>query len=280
MENLIPNEVSPVPRFRRFSSFHAEIFLSPNVSRESLASAPPEGMLHRQFTAPESTVVSDTEDSTNGGEVDVQSTAPESFVTSQTDLSLGVNGNLENHEKDKESSRRPAVLAPPTSLANEKSPTATAQNKENRMSQVKRADQVILRHAFKRYLIDVPPPVLVIHLKRFHQLHRDGGTLFTGGAKKLEDYVSFPEFLDLRPFLAPRKEKYGLNERGRPRQYVDPRRGLGAKQGRYHRHHHWGWGDNEEDEEPPVMYRLYAVVVHIGSMVGFVSALNASIGVC
>ena len=33
------------PRFRRFSSFHAEKFLSPNVSRESLASAPPdEGM--------------------------------------------------------------------------------------------------------------------------------------------------------------------------------------------------------------------------------------------
>jgi len=59
-----------------------------------------------------------------------------------------------------------------------------------------------------------------------------------------------------------------LNERGRtPRQYLDPRRGLGVKQGRYHRHH-WGWGDNGEDEEPPVMYRLYAVVVHIGSMLG------------
>lgn len=273
--------ISPVPRFRRFSSFHAEKFFSPNVSRESLASAPPEegvhAMLRRQLMAPESAVASDTEDSTNGGEVDVQSTAAESAVTSQTDLSLGVNGVLDKHKKDNELSRRPGVLAPFTPLATERYPkgsmdltfsAATVEDKQGRLLRVKRADQIILRHAFKRYLIDVPPPVLVIHLKRFQQLHQSAGGLFAGGAKKLEDFISFPEFLDLRPFLAPRKEKYGLNERGRTsRQHLDPRRGLGAKQGR-HPHHHWSWSDGKEDEEPPVIYRLYAVVVHIGSMVG------------
>ena len=272
-----PDSISPVPRFRRFSSFHAETFLSPNVSRESLASAPPESVhaiLSRQLLSPEGALASDTEGSTNGGEADVQSTAPESAMTSQTDLSLGINGNPDNPDKDRESSRRSGVLAPLTSLATDIShkgfansalPLATVDNKP---SHVKRVDQVIHRNAFKRYLIDVPPPVLVIHLKRFQQSIRSGGTPLAGGAKKLEDYVSFPEFLDLRPFLAPRKEKYGLNERGRtPRQHVDLRRGSGAKQGRYH-HHHWTRGDGGEDEEPPVMYRLYAVVVHIGSMVG------------
>ncbi|EGO03452.1 hypothetical protein SERLA73DRAFT_29111, partial [Serpula lacrymans var. lacrymans S7.3] len=40
---------------------------------------------------------------------------------------------------------------------------------EPRPSKVPRSKQVIMRPAFKRYLISTPPPVLVVHLKRFQQ---------------------------------------------------------------------------------------------------------------
>lgn len=146
----------------------------------------------------------------------------------------------------------------------------------------KRKKETILRSAYKRYLISVPPPVLVIHLKRFQQLNSSsgssglaslagkiasgfstgsssgsygmgGGRGFGGGGfgfggggfKKLEEFVSFPEWLDLSPFLAPRKEDVGL-KRSKSK--------LKGKDGR--------------DEEGRCMYRLYAVVVHIGNMVG------------
>ena len=104
----------------------------------------------------------------------------------------------------------------------------------------------------KRYLIATPPPVLVIHLKRFQQLTKSPFLSFSHGFKKLDDYVTFPEYLDLTPFLAPKKEDYGLGKKGKGK-----------------------WGTEEEDKEKRrkakerCMYRLYAVVVHIGNMVRF-----------
>lgn len=56
--------------------------------------------------------------------------------------------------------------------------------------------------------------------------------------------MSFPEYLDLSPFLAPRKEDYGLGKKGREK---DKERKAVKKEER-------------------CMYRLYAVVVHIGNM--------------
>ncbi|GJE93744.1 ubiquitin carboxyl-terminal hydrolase [Phanerochaete sordida] len=108
---------------------------------------------------------------------------------------------------------------------------------------VPKAQQVILRRTFKRYLIAVPPPVLVVHLKRFQQVNKTNpyALAFSSGFKKLDDFVAFPEHLDLAPFLAPRKEDFGLGRRAR--------RDRG-----------------ERDER--CMYRLYAVVVHIGNMLG------------
>ena len=105
---------------------------------------------------------------------------------------------------------------------------------------------VIMRPAYKRYLIAVPPPVLVIHLKRFQQTSKTPFISFSHGFKKLEDYVSFPEYLDLTPFLAPRKEDYGLGKK----------KGSKDKEGR-----------KVKAKEERCMYRLYAVVVHIGNMV-------------
>jgi len=100
-----------------------------------------------------------------------------------------------------------------------------------------------MRPAYKRYLIATPPPVLVVHLKRFQQTSK---TLmsFSHGFKKLDDYVSFPEHLDLMPFLAPKKEDYGLGKKGKEKRKEVPAR------------------------EDRCMYRLYAVVVHIGNMLG------------
>ncbi|KAG6333174.1 hypothetical protein ID866_5920 [Astraeus odoratus] len=105
-----------------------------------------------------------------------------------------------------------------------------------------RSKQVIMRPAYKRYLIATPPPVLVIHLKRFQQMSKVPVSSLASGFKKLDDYISFPEYLDLGPYLSPRKEDYFVSKtavgRGRPRR------------------------------TEPCMYRLYAVVVHIGNMLG------------
>ncbi|KAF8503924.1 hypothetical protein JB92DRAFT_796461 [Gautieria morchelliformis] len=115
-----------------------------------------------------------------------------------------------------------------------------------RRSSLPRSKQIIYRRALKRYLIARPPPILVIHLKRFQQVSKSPLTLF-GNLKKLDDYVSFPEFLDIRPFLAPKKEDYGLGK-GELRGNVVEK------------------GKREEDQ--PCVYRLYSVVVHIGNMLG------------
>ncbi|KAG6813054.1 hypothetical protein H0H92_014326 [Tricholoma furcatifolium] len=115
----------------------------------------------------------------------------------------------------------------------------------------KKPKPVIMRPAYKRYLIATPPPVLVIHLKRFQQINKTGmlSLSFSHGFKKLDDYVTFPEFLDISPYLAPRKEDFGLGKKGKTESKV-------AVVGK----------------RPPkgekCMYRLYAVVVHIGNMLG------------
>ncbi|KAJ7151069.1 hypothetical protein C8R46DRAFT_492893 [Mycena filopes] len=104
---------------------------------------------------------------------------------------------------------------------------------------------VIMRPAYKRYLIAVPPPVLVIHLKRFQQVSKTMQLMsFSNGFRKLDDYVTFPETLDLTPFLAPKKEDYGL-KKGAAR-FNKAKRPMAER----------------------CMYRLYAVVVHIGNMLG------------
>ncbi|KAJ7033128.1 hypothetical protein C8F04DRAFT_1261223 [Mycena alexandri] len=104
---------------------------------------------------------------------------------------------------------------------------------------------VIMRPAYKRYLIAMPPPVLVIHLKRFQQVSKTMQLMsFSNGFRKLDDYVTFPETLDLTPFLAPKKEDYGL-KKGAAR-FNKAKRPVAER----------------------CTYRLYAVVVHIGNMLG------------
>ncbi|KAL1687576.1 hypothetical protein GGG16DRAFT_127836 [Schizophyllum commune] len=111
----------------------------------------------------------------------------------------------------------------------------------NAAAKKKKPKPTVLRPAYKRYLIAAPPPVLVIHLKRFQQISKTSFVSFSSGFKKLEDYVAFPEWLDLKPYLAPTKEECAMGKKA------------SAEHAR---------------KSEPCMYRLYAVVVHIGSMLG------------
>jgi ubiquitin C-terminal hydrolase len=119
------------------------------------------------------------------------------------------------------------------------------------MSSVPQAKQVVMRPAYKRYLIASAPPVLIIQLKRFQQISKIPTLSFAYGFKKLDDYITFPEYLDLGPFLTPRKEDFGLRGKNK--------------------------GKGKVSEADPCKYRLYAVVVHHGHMVSvilFVSVLS------
>jgi Ubiquitin carboxyl-terminal hydrolase len=112
-------------------------------------------------------------------------------------------------------------------------------------SKISRSTQIIMRRCYKRYLISEPPPVLVIHLKRFQQTSKSLLMSFSTGFKKLDDFVAFSEELDLTPFLAPNKEDFGL-----------PRKKQNKTQ-------------HKNGVKARCMYRLYAVVVHIGNMVRY-----------
>lgn len=136
------------------------------------------------------------------------------------------------------------------SLGNESNATS-ADNSTTRVSEKKkipRSKQVIMRRAYKRYLIATAPPILIIHLKRFQQVSKHPSfSSFSSGFKKLDDFVSFPEYLDLGPYLAPHKEDFGLGTDGVEQRPELPLRSKGREK---------------------CMYRLYAVVVHIGNMLG------------
>ncbi|GAA6063870.1 hypothetical protein JCM10212_003606 [Sporobolomyces blumeae] len=146
-----------------------------------------------------------------------------------------------------------------------------------------KAQRHILRRAHKRYLISPAelPPVLVIHLKRFMQTSKSSlfGSAFVN-LKKRDDPVSFPKEMDLTPFLAPR---------GKP-----PKNPFVEEIDQAHKAHwkHWGLGGGPkkaaaesgpaasdagsgvegpatielEKEDQDTKYRLYAVVVHFGTI--------------
>ena len=119
-------------------------------------------------------------------------------------------------------------------------PKYTPQSLTPEKPKIPRSKQVVMRKFYKRYLIADPPLILVVHLKRFQQTSKTPLMSFSMGFKKLDDYVTFPEYLDITPFLAPNKEDFGLPSKK-------------SKQ-------------NRRAKEKCV-YRLYAVVVHIGNMV-------------
>lgn len=243
-----------------------------------------------------STSISPDDGSDSGSEESQSQDESEEYASEAGDTGPAVPPGL-GHENP----ASPPILGTPAKVSTfPPSPTPTPGSESTpavkSASRPKKKKETLLRPAYKRYLVSVPPPVLVIHLKRFQQLssssssglasfaerlaagfsppHSSGGGRSTsssggfgggfagfggiggGGFKKLEDFVSFPEWLDLSPFLAPKKEsvvpakksKSKLKKKGRSKDVEES----------------MGW--NAEDER--CMYRLYAVVVHIGNMVG------------
>jgi hypothetical protein len=121
----------------------------------------------------------------------------------------------------------------------------------------------IMRRAHKRYLISAPdlPPVLVIHLKRFQQTNKSSlfGTPFTN-LKKRDDDLTFPQELDLAPFLAPTEPAPRRDPSQRRSQRA---RAPSARPGQ-------GQGPTpllaSEYTDGEARYSLYAVVVHFGTL--------------
>ncbi|KAI0071535.1 peptidase C19, ubiquitin carboxyl-terminal hydrolase 2 [Panus rudis PR-1116 ss-1] len=179
--------------------------------------------------------------------------------------SLATSGSEISHDQTKESAAAHASSTatadiPPSESQDKKDeekakqPSGAADSKKK----IPRSQQVILRRTYKRYLIAEPPPILVIHLKRFQQTSKQHVVSISGGFKKLDDFVAFPEYLDLTPFLAPRREDFGLGSskgKGKGKE-KDKEKGKGKKKD----------GEGKKDER--CMYRLYAVIVHIGNMLG------------
>ncbi|CAG8793450.1 22107_t:CDS:2, partial [Gigaspora rosea] len=97
----------------------------------------------------------------------------------------------------------------------------------------------ILRKARKRYLFDSLPPVLVFHLKRFQQV----GGRFSVSMKKIDDFVSFEEEIDVRDFIVP------PGSEGEEMEDEDDES-----------------GSELPSESRNTKYRLYGVVVHLGSL--------------
>ncbi|ORY27212.1 hypothetical protein BCR39DRAFT_539027 [Naematelia encephala] len=122
-----------------------------------------------------------------------------------------------------------------------------------RMPARRKSTHFVLRRAFKRYLIAKAPEVLVFHFKRFKQTQKTSLT-FTSfyDLKKVDDFISFPETFDLAPFLTPNRNDYKVvpTSSGPRAPYMD-------------------WPSPEHGPEmKPVMYKLYALVVHLGTMIG------------
>lgn len=154
-----------------------------------------------------------------------------------------------SHSSDGDESGAESDTSIATSARSVESSTS-ARHAPGAIAPVKKPKPVIMRSAYKRYLIDMPPPVLVIHLKRFQHIKKTHMLPFSH-SKKIDDFVAFPEFLDLAPYLVPRKEDFGLGKTGKARSSVGTSLGAGK------------WTVKGEK----CMYRLYAVVVHVGNMV-------------
>ncbi|CAG8543933.1 9032_t:CDS:10 [Racocetra fulgida] len=95
----------------------------------------------------------------------------------------------------------------------------------------------IFRKAYKRYLFDSLPPVLVFHLKRFQQVEGR----FSVSTRKIDDFVGFEEEIDVRDFVVPPESEEMEDEDDES-------------------------GSESSAESRITKYRLYGVVVHLGSL--------------
>lgn len=172
-----------------------------------------------------------------------------------------------------------ASLAPPPPAAGSgASPSTSVQPLPGHSRPTKpppKKQRQILRRAHKRYLISPTdlPPVLVIHLKRFMQTSKSSlfGSAFVN-LKKRDDPVSFPREMDLTPFLAPagKPPHVSPNAFGSAKTEEERRSRKSSRNGGVDRPGSSGTEVSEaievEKEVHNARYRLYAVVVHHGTI--------------
>ncbi|KAK9900033.1 cysteine proteinase [Cystobasidium minutum MCA 4210] len=142
-----------------------------------------------------------------------------------------------------------------------------------------RSQRFVPRRAHKRYLISSLPPILVLHLKRFQQTHKSLFSSF-GDLKKLDDKVTFPLYLDMAPFMAPPPLSPGKPSTVEKALGKDGLRsgddsdyntsgGGGKKSSRSEGDRSKSWFRRSaptNEMRSSCIYRLYAVIVHKGSM--------------
>ncbi|PWZ00866.1 cysteine proteinase [Testicularia cyperi] len=173
--------------------------------------------------------------------------------------------------------------------------------KDKKKTGPKRSAQSVPRRALKRYLIASAPPVLVFHLKRFQATGR-GFVSGLAGFKKIDDQVTFPEYLDITPWLAPPREEY--DRRGRLKVTSDPlairkraeeearKAGMDVRdvqvemQGRHGRHRKWrhygrrhamwSWHVRDSAKSPAVANHAHASG-HISNGAAHSSAVNGDL---
>ncbi|KAJ9118222.1 hypothetical protein QFC22_004129 [Naganishia vaughanmartiniae] len=120
------------------------------------------------------------------------------------------------------------------------------------MPQRRHSTHYVLRRAFKRYMIARAPPVLVFHFKRFRPPSKSSNMYAASFAslKKSDEFISFPDLLDLSPFIAPSRSDYKIT--------IGPD---GVGRAPYMEHPSGDMGP----ELTPMRYKLYSVVVHVGA---------------
>jgi len=206
---------------------------------------------------PSSTDYSTDDGESDAASVDTTASASVSVRSAASSTWTSVSPAGDSSTSRSSSSHRDQTIQAPALQMSRSEPTSvtsqtSSQSPSNKPTKSKQPKPTLMRPAYKRYLIATPPPILVIHLKRFQQVSKVPMMSFSTGFKKMDDYVAFPEFLDLTPFMAPKKEDFGLgSEKGKVK---DLKREKERKKG--------------GKEKERVVYRLYAVVVHIGNMVG------------
>ncbi|PWN23106.1 peptidase C19, ubiquitin carboxyl-terminal hydrolase 2 [Microstroma glucosiphilum] len=119
---------------------------------------------------------------------------------------------------------RPATADSVQSLDKTKMPPPSSRAIQRQ--QPKRSQQSIPRRALKRYLISSFPPILVFHLKRFQANTSTRSTSFFSSSgnstfKKIDDVVTYPEWLDMAEWMAPPREEY--DRHGNLKETSDPR---------------------------------------------------------
>ncbi|EJD05549.1 cysteine proteinase [Fomitiporia mediterranea MF3/22] len=237
-------EVPPESALR--GNMSARLISSP--SRDSLQLPTTRHFRQPAERASSSSIASDTSSLSSDGSGDEAEETETSLAASVRSDSSSVRSNRLEMRTTK-----PNALS--NSTIDHTSRSSMSRQRRKSIGGVPRAKQVVMRRAYKRYLISMPPPVLVIHLKRFQQVGRSPTQLqFFTNFKKLDDPVSFPEYLDLNPYLLPSRDgPEGKNKKKRSKEEKraeeNGRKDLGVV-------------------SEGCMYRLYAVIVHIGNMLG------------